>query len=401
MRMPVKSAGARLPGAVWALGLVSFFMDVSSEMIHGLLPAFLVGALGVTPFVVGLIDGAAEALAYVTKLFSGTWSDRLGRRKPLLLAGYGLAAFSKPLFPLAESALTVLGARLVDRFGKGIRGAPRDALIADVTPAEQRGAAYGLRQSMDTVGAVAGPVIAMLLLEFGGASVRTVFAWAVLPAMLAVLVLWLAVREPEARVAGEARPRGVLLRRQDLAALPRAYWSVLLAGGLLALTRGSEAFLVLRVQQQGLALALVPMALVVMNLVYSAVSYPLGWLSDRWPRRRLLWLGLVLLSVSQALLSLPGLGWTVLGIAVYGLHLGATQGVLAALVADHSPSALRGTAFGVFNLVVGLATLIAGGAIGALWTWTNPPLAFMGCAALGIVALCVLPRVLPAERPRA
>ena len=387
-----------LPGSVWALGFVSLLMDVSSEMIHGLLPAFLVGALGVTPLVVGLIDGASEALVYVTKLFSGAWSDRIGRRKPLLLAGYGLAALSKPLFPLADSALTVLGARLLDRFGKGIRGAPRDALIADVTPGEDRGAAFGLRQSMDTVGAFAGPLLAMLLMMLSGNSMRFVFSWAVLPAALAVLVLWLAVREPEARTKRAGGARGFPIRRAELAKLPAGFWSVLAVGAVLSLARGSEAFLVLRAESQGLSEALLPLTLIVMNVVYAGAAYPLGKLSDRWPRRRLLWLGLLLLAVAQGLLALPGLAWTAAGVALYGLHMGATQGVLAALIADRSPEHLRGTAFGLFNLVVGTATLLAGGLVGLLWTQGGAALAYMVCAVLAVGAFAALPLLMPRRR---
>ena len=380
----------RLPREVWALGLVSLFMDVSSEMIHGLLPVFLVGALGVTPLVVGLIDGVAEAVVYITKLFSGVWSDRIGRRKPLLLWGYGLAALSKPLFPLASSAWLVLGARLFDRFGKGIRGAPRDALIADVTPEPQRGAAYGLRQSMDTVGAFVGPLVAMGLMALYANDVRRVFAWAVVPAALCFLTIVILVREPERvvrrRGAGSIWP----IRREEMRRFGAGFWKVQLIAAVLGLARFSEAFLLLRVQGNGVPAALVPMTLIVMNVVYSIAAYPVGRLADRMSRRVLLLCSALLLLAAHAMLAVNGLLWAGIGIVLWGLHMGASQGVLSALVADCSPADLRGTAFGLFNLFAGLATLLASSCAGALWTYASPTVTFAAGALMAARAAVLL-----------
>ncbi len=374
----------RLPRDVWALGLVSLFMDVSSEMIHGLLPVFLVGALGVTPLVVGVIDGIAEAVVYVTKLFSGAWSDRIGQRKPLLLWGYGLAALSKPLFPLASTAWLVLGARLIDRFGKGIRGAPRDALIADVTLESQRGAAYGLRQSMDTVGAFVGPLIAMLLMEVYSNDIRRVFAWAVLPAAICVLTIVLAVREPGASSRTDPRPLGWPVQFEEMKRLGHSFWTLQIIAAAFGLARFSEAFLLLRVQASGLSIALVPGTLIVMNVVYAASAYPAGWLSDQLPRWLLLLLSAAILAGAQITLTQPGLLAAVAGVSLWGLHLGFSQGVLSAMVADASPSDRRGTAFGVFNLVSGLATLVASVVAGALWTLSGPAVTFAAGAVMSV-----------------
>jgi MFS family permease len=380
----------RVPPGVWALGFVSLFMDVSSEMIHGLLPLFLVTSLHASPLLVGIIDGAAEATVYVTKLFSGVWSDWIGRRKPLLLAGYGLAAFSKPLFPLADNAMTVLGARLLDRFGKGIRGAPRDALVADYTPPRDRGAAYGLRQSLDTVGAIVGPFLAIVLMKSSGGDFRAVFAWAVVPALVSVTVIIFAVREP-AMGRGEG-VRRFPIRRSELAKLGSAFWGIVVLGFLLGLARFSEAFLLLRTQLAGLPVAWAPMTLIVMNVTGALSSYPAGKLSDRWPRQRLLLIGMLILAVGQALLAAPGMACAVAGIALWGLHLGLTQGVLAALVADTALPTLRGTAFGVFNLVSGLATLCGSVLAGALWVSIGATATFAAGAALSLLLAAVLVR---------
>lgn len=380
----------RLPREVWALGLVSLFMDVSSEMIHGLLPVFLVGALGVTPLVVGLIDGVAESVVYVTKLFSGIWSDRIGRRKPLLLWGYGLAALSKPLFPLAGSAWLVLGARLFDRFGKGIRGAPRDALIADVTQESQRGAAYGLRQSMDTIGAFVGPLAAMLLMQLYANDVRRVFAWAVVPAALCLLTIVIAVREPERRQVAGGRPQGWPIRRAELQRLGRSFWLLQVIVTALGLARFSEAFLLLRVQAAGIAIGLVPATLIVMNVVYALSAYPAGRLSDRLPRASLLLVSAGVLGLAQVILAIPGLVPAVAGVVLWGLHMGFSQGVLSAMVADASPADRRGTAFGVFNLVTGGAALVASAVAGALWTLWGPTVTFGVGAGLSACAAVLL-----------
>jgi MFS family permease len=382
----------KLPAGVFALGFVSLFMDVSSEMIHALLPVFLVGTLGASVLTVGVIEGLAEGLVSVTKLFSGVISDWLGRRKPLLLAGYGLAALTKPLFPLSHSAWMVLGARLLDRFGKGIRGAPRDALVADLTAPAQRGAAYGLRQAMDTVGAILGPLLAIALMSLYAGDIRSVFAWAVLPALCSVLVIVFAVREP-AQVH-RAPLRRFPLDRQAWTRLGRPFWIVVGLGAALTLARFSEGFLILRGQQAGLATQWLPAVLIVMNLAYSASAYPLGALADRWPRRRLLAVSAVLLLLAQLLLARNGLGATAAGVVLWGLHLGASQGLLAALVADASPGPLRGSAFGLFNLLTGVATILASVIAGVLWQAFGAPAAFLAgaaCATLAAAGCLLLP----------
>ncbi len=374
-----------LPRTVWALGLVSLCMDVSSEMIHSLLPVFLVTVLGSSALAVGVIEGLAEGSALVTKTFSGALSDRLGRRKILALAGYGLGALTKPLFALATGAGLVLAARFLDRIGKGIRGAPRDALVADVTPPESRGAAYGLRQSLDTVGAFLGPLLAAGLMAATGGHFRTVFWIAVIPGGVAVAILALAVREPRAPHDATPRPS---LRWSALKDLSPAYGRVVAVGFVFTLARFSEAFLLLRAQSVGLGAAAIPLLLVVMNLVYSLTAYPAGLLSDRFGRRGLMTAGLGVLMAANLLLALAATAWEVaLGVALWGLHLGLTQGLLAALVADHAPAHLRGTAFGLFNLAGGVGLLVASVLAGSLWDHFGAPSTFLAGALLAGVAL--------------
>jgi MFS family permease len=383
------AAASRLPSGVVALGFVSLFMDVSSEMIHAALPVFLTATLGASALTLGWIEGVAEATASVTKVFAGAASDRLGRRKPFALIGYGLSAASKPLFPLAGSAGAVLFARLVDRIGKGIRGAPRDALVADLTPEAQRGAAYGLRQALDTVGAIVGPLAALALLAAYEGDFRRVFWAAAAPAGVAVAVLALAVREPAvARPAAAARAP---IRLAELARLPARYWLVVGFGGVLTLARFSEAFLVLRAHDAGLAVAAAPLALVAMNAGYAATAYPLGRLSDRG-RRPVAGFGVACLVLADLVLaSAAGRPALALGGALlWGVHMGATQGLLTAAVASAAPEDLRGTAFGVFHLLVGLAQLAASVLAGALWSLLGPGAAFAAGAALGAVALAAL-----------
>jgi MFS family permease len=387
---------SRLPAGVWMLGLVSLFMDVSSEMIHGLLPLFLTGVVGASALTLGLIEGASEGVASMLRLFSGIGSDRAGRRKPWTVAGYGLAALTKPLFPLAHSAMTVLAARFIDRVGKGIRGAPRDALIADLVPASQRGAAFGLRQSLDTVGAFTGPLLAIALMALSGNDMRFVFSIAVIPALIAVALLVLGVKEP-ARATAPAGPKPGF-NRASLQRLPHAYWLLLLATVPFTLARFSEAFLVLRAQSAGLALALAPLTLVVLNAVYGVSAYPAGKLSDRMSRTQLMVIGCLVLVASNACLALGAhLAWTFAGIMLWGLHLGLTEGLLSALIADHSPEALRGTAFGVMHFVRGLLLLAGSALAGALWQSTAGPSATFvaggGFAFAAMLALALLPRL--------
>lgn len=374
MNPPDPAHRDRLPRTVWVLGFVSLFMDVSSEIIHSLLPVFLVTVLGASAVTVGVIEGVAGATAMIVKLFSGALSDALGRRKPLALAGYALGMLSKPLFALAGTPQMVLVARFADRIGKGIRGAPRDALVADVTPASMRGAAYGLRQSLDTVGAVVGPLLAIGLMWVWANDFRAVFLVAILPGLLAVGLLWVGVHED----APVIRPKGQFpLHREQLRKLQRPFWEIVAVGVLFTLARFSEAFLILHAENKGLPLAAVPLVLVVLNVAYSASSYPFGKLSDRVDRRYLLLAGMAVLLVADTVLALAT-SWplVLLGVAVWGLHLGMTQGLLSALVADTAPAHLRGTAFGMFNLCCGLATLVASIVAGLCWEAVGPMLTF-------------------------
>ncbi len=376
----------RLPKGVVALGLVSLTMDMSSEMIHSLLPVFLVTVLGASAMSVGFIEGIAEATASIAKVFSGVLSDWFGRRKPLVLLGYGMAALTKPLFPLATGIGAVLTARFLDRIGKGIRGAPRDALIADITPAAQRGAAYGLRQTMDTVGAFAGPLAAMGLMAASHDNFRLVFWMAVAPAVVCVLLIAFGVEEPEA-TRPAAQPR-FPITRENLARLSSRFWWVVAFAAVLTLARFSEAFLLLRAQNVGLAATWVPMILIVMNVVYAASAYPFGRFSDNGSRRVLLVWGVLFLIAADITLALAANVWAVgLGAAIWGLHMGATQGLLSALVADAAPADLRGTAFGVFNLLSGVALLAASVIAGGLWTLLGPAMTFYAGAAFSAIAL--------------
>jgi len=377
---------ASLPRGIWALGFVSLLMDVSSEMIHSLLPIFLVTTLGASMLVVGLLEGLAEAIALIVKVFSGTLSDWWGRRKPLAVAGYALGALAKPLFALATTTGWVVAGRLIDRVGKGIRGAPRDALVADLAPPGQQGAAFGLRQSLDTVGAFLGPLFAIGLMLLWANDFRAVFWVAVIPAVLSVVVLLVFVKEP-----GTAPPRHARVNpisRENLRRLPAAFWWVVALGAVVTLTRFSEAFLVLRAQQGGLPMAWAPVVLIAMNVVYSAAAYPFGKLADRMDARRLLALGLLPLIAADVMLATTGSGallWG--GIALWGLHMAMTQGLLATMVARTAPSELRGTAFGFFNLASGVMLLAASVLAGWLWDRWGPEATFGGGAAVAVLAL--------------
>ncbi|MGB0127590.1 MAG: MFS transporter [Rhodocyclaceae bacterium] len=383
-----KAGRPAIPAAIWALGFVSLLMDISSEIIHSLLPVFLVTGLGASALVVGLIEGAAEATALIVKVFSGVLSDWWGRRKPLAVLGYGLGALSKPLFALASGPGLVLGARLIDRVGKGIRGAPRDALVADLTPPAIRGAAFGLRQSLDTVGAFLGPLLAMGLMLAWSNDFRAVFWVAIIPGFLAVALLAFGVKEPE-RPPGQ--PAVNPIRRDNLRRLPGAYWWVVAIGGLLTLARFSEAFLILRAQQGGLALAFAPLVLIAMNLVYALAAYPFGRLADRMDHGRLLVAGLVVLIGADAALAYSN-HWTWVwgGITLWGLHLGITQGLMATMVADTAPANLRGTAYGFFNLVGGIAMLLASALAGLLWDRYGAEQTFVAGGVFSVAALAAL-----------
>ena len=377
-----------IPTGVWALGFVSLLMDVSSEMIHSLLPVFMVTTLGISVFAVGLIEGAAEATALIVKVFSGALSDYWGKRKPLAIVGYGLGALSKPLFALAGSAGQIVGARLMDRVGKGVRGAPRDALVADITPPELRGAAFGLRQSLDTVGAFLGPLLAMGLMLLWANDFRAIFWAATVPAFLCVALLVVGVQEP---ARGAVTPRTNPISHANLARLGAAYWWVVGIGAVFTLARFSEAFLVLRVQQGGLGLAWTPLVLIAMNLVYAIGAYPLGKLADKTSHTKLLACGLALLIGADALLAYSNRGAAVwAGIALWGLHMAMTQGLLATMVAATAPADLRGTAYGFFNLVSGLAMLLASVLAGLLWDRLGASFTFLAGIVFSVVALGLL-----------
>ncbi len=379
---------SRIPASIWALGFVSLLMDVSSELIHSLLPVFMVTALGASAFAVGLIEGAAEATALIVKVFSGALSDYLGRRKPLAVLGYGLGALSKPLFALASTSSMVLAARLIDRVGKGIRGAPRDALVADIAPQALRGAAFGLRQSLDTVGAFLGPLLAMALMVLWANDFRAVFWMAVIPAALSVLLLIFGVREPEQRRVENGRNP---IRQKNLRRLSGAYWWVVGIGAAFTLARFSEAFLILRALQGGLPIAATPLVLIGMNLVYALSAYPFGKLSDSASHVKLLTWGLALLIAADLVLAWSNhWGWIWAGISLWGLHLGITQGLLATMVADVAPADLRGTAYGFFNLISGVAMLLASVLAGLLWDNFGAPFTFIAGAVFSALALAAM-----------
>ena len=364
---PLLSTVRALPLGVWALGFGSMFMDISSELIHSLLPVFMVTTLGASMVTIGILEGVAEATAALTKVFSGALSDYLGKRKFLLVSGYALAALTKPVFPLATTIGWVFGARFVDRIGKGIRGAPRDALIADIAPSQLRGAAYGLRQALDSLGALIGPLLAVGGMIWFANDIRAVLWVAVLPAVIAVALLIAFVREPEHGATGRAV--ALPLHPVEIRRLPRRYWLVVLLGGLFTLARFSEAFLVLRAQDVGLSLGLVPLVMIVMNVFYAGLAYPAGAAADRFRPRTLLLIGLALLVAADLLLATATAPLAAfIGAALWGLHMAFTQGLFAKLVADNAPAELRGTAFGVFNLVSGGALLLASVVAGALWS---------------------------------
>jgi MFS family permease len=377
-----------MPAGVWVLGFVSLLMDISSEMIHSLLPLFMVKALGASALTVGLIEGLAEATALIVRIFSGTLSDYLGRRKGLTVFGYALGTFSKPLFALAQSAGFILGARLLDRLAKGIRGAPRDALLTDLTPPAIRGAAFGLRQSLDTVGAFIGPLLGALLMLLWANDFRAVFWFAVIPGVASVALLVFGLREP-ARSSSTKRENPI--RRGNLRQLDASYWRVVGLGAVFTLARFSEAFLVLRAMQCGIPLALIPLVMAEMSLVYSLSAWPFGRLSDRMSHRRLLALGLaVLIAADLVLASCEHWGVVLAGVALWGLHMGITQGLLSAMVSKTAPEKLRGTAFGFFHVVSGLAMLLASVAAGLLWDRLGAPATFLAGALFCIAALIAL-----------
>ena len=397
-RTPEVAAGWRaLPTGIWALGFGSLFMDVSSELIHSLLPVFMVTTLGASMVTVGFIEGVAEATAAIMKVFSGALSDYLGKRKLLMVFGYALGAFTKPIFPLAPTVAWVFGARFFDRVGKGIRGAPRDALVADITPHRLRGAAYGLRQALDSLGALLGPLLAVAFMVRFANDIRRAMWFAVVPAFLTVALLVLYVREPE-RAAGDGGS-GKPLTLADLRRLPLRYWLVVGLGGFFTLARFSEAFLVLRAQDIGLGLAYVPVVMIVMNVFYAGGAYPAGAAADRVRPRTLLLLGMSLLILADMALAFASSPLVVfVGAALWGLHMALTQGLLSKLVADTAPAELLGTGFGMFNLVSGLALLLASVIAGSLWSAFGAAATFLASAAFAAVAAVGLLAAPPSPR---
>lgn len=386
--MTTKNIGStlrRIPTGIWMLGFVSMLMDISSEMVHSLLPMFMMGTLGASAVMVGLIEGLAESTALIVKVFSGALSDYLGKRKGLALFGYALGALTKPLFAIASSTGIVLTSRLLDRVGKGIRGAPRDAMVADLAPSDLRGAAFGLRQSLDTIGAFLGPLVAVCLMLLWANDFRKVFWVAVIPGLLAVALLFFGVREPERH---QHDKRSNPIRRENLKRLTAPYWGVVGIGAVFTMARFSEAFLVLRAQQGGIPIALVPLVMVAMNLIYATSAYPFGKLSDRMSHTRLLALGLIVLIAADLVLAIND-HWTVVlaGVALWGVHMGITQGLLATMVADTAPADLRGTAYGVFNLMSGIAMLVASVVAGLLWDRFGASSTFYAGAGFCIAAM--------------
>lgn len=375
----------KLPKGIWALGFVSMFMDSSSELVHSLLPIFMATTLGVSMVTIGIVEGFAEAAAAITKVFSGVISDYFRKRKFLAVVGYGLAAITKPIFPLATSIGWVFGARFVDRVGKGIRGAPRDALVAEIAPVQLRGAAYGLRQALDSVGAFVGPLLAVAFMIWFANDIKAVLWVAVLPAFIAVFLLIVGVNEPES--LDHAAAHRNLLTLNNAKRLRLRYWLVVALGAVFTLARFSEAFLILRAQDVGLAIGYVPVIMIVMNVVYSIFAYPAGAAADRISARTLLLMGLVILFIADIVLAIaasPGIA--LLGSAFWGLHMALTQGLLSKLVADTAPADLRGTAFGIFNLVSGGALLLASVIAGSLWSMFGASATFIAGASFAAFA---------------
>lgn len=378
----------KLPAGIWALGFVSLFMDISSELIHSLLPIFMMTTLGASVIAIGFIEGIAEAAASITKVFSGIISDYIRKRKVLAIVGYGLAAITKPLFPLATTISWVFSARFIDRIGKGIRGAPRDALVADITPPNQRGAAYGLRQALDSAGAFIGPLTAVVLMFCFVNDIRKVLRIAVIPAFIAMAVLIFGVHEPERpKTSNLAENRFFSFR--GTGRLPYRYWLILGLNSIFTLARFSEAFLILRARSVGLAVGFVPAIMIVMNAVYALTAYPAGILTDRIRPRIMLAAGLAVLIFADIILASASTPFPVfIGAALWGLHMGLTQGLFSKLVADHAPMRLRGTAFGIFNLATGIALLTASAIAGLLWSVVGAQATFM--AGAGFTALAFI-----------
>jgi len=396
LNAPIERRRPVIPKTIWMLGFVSLFTDMSSEIVHSLLPLLLATGLGASATIIGLIEGSAEALVMVTKVFSGYLSDAIGKRKPLVLFGYGLAAIVKPIFPIADSVWLFTTARMLDRFGKGVRGAPRDAMVSELVPPEIRGASFGLRQSMDTVGAVLGPLLAVGLLWLTTNNINLVLWVAVIPGFIAVFLLFTFVPEPNSSNTKSAR---LPISREGLKQLGRPFWRLVFVGSLIALARFSEAFLILRASDLHLPLTYIPLVLVVMSIIYALSAYPAGKLSDRMPRHHLLALGMALLTLACFALAIAKTYWMLFaGISLWGLHMGFSQGILASMVADTANETYRGTAFGVFNLVSGLGLLLASGIAGVLWDHAGPSATFIFGAVVSILSVLVVLLFSPAQK---
>ena len=381
------STRPRLPRNVWILGFVSLLMDLSSEIYHSLLPAFVTIVLGLPATALGAIDGVAEATASFAKLASGRLSDRSLKRKPWVVAGYGLAALSKPLFPLATSAPTVMVARFADRIAKGIRGSPRDAMIADETAPEIRGRAFGLRQALDTAGALLAPLVAIGLMAWFASDIRMVYWIAIVPAACSSLLALVALREPEQHLAP--------LKRSPFFAgfkeLDKETKRLLQVGFLCTLARVSEAFLILKGIDIGLSEAMSPLTLAVFNLAYVALAYPAGALSDRMSPRQILLAGMAVLILGNIVLAETGsFAGLLLGVALWGAHMALTQGIFSRMIADSAPEHLRATSFGAFWFVTGIATLLASVLAGNLWDSAGSSAVFFSSAAIAAAALAML-----------
>lgn len=382
----IQSTKDKLPKEIWILGFVSLFTDVSSEIVHGLLPVFLVSVLAASYTTVGIVEGLGEGTALLFKIISGPLSDRLKNRKSLVLLGYALGALSKPLFAIAPSSFVVMGARIFDRMGKGIRGAPRDALIADITPDSLRGGAFGLRQSLDTVGAFVGPLLAILLMYTLNGNFRLIFWLAAVPGLLSVGLIVFGLQEPETNSANKKS-----LSLKDLRNFNKAFWFVCTLGAILQMARFSEAFLILRAKDYGLSFGWAPVVLVVMNIVYALTAYPAGEWSDRGGRKKIILIGFLVLVLADLALGLGNnLFWVFGGVALWGLHLGLTQGILAALVADTCPREYRGTAYGFFNLFSAVALILGGPLAGFLWDKFGAVATFLFSAGIAVFCLILL-----------
>lgn len=393
-----KARAEKLPLTVWVLGFASLLTDVSTELIHSILPNFMSSVLHASFIDIGLIEGLAETVASILKIFSGAWSDRIGKRKGLLLLGYGLSALVKPLFLFANSVLIVLIARLADRVGKGIRSAPRDALVADVTSSGNRGAAYGLRQSLDTVGAVVGPLVALALMWLTQSNYQLAFAIALIPAFAVVFLLYFGVKEPEHKsVLSADRLFDAKLLTELKTKMPPSFYLLVATVLLFSLANSSDAFLILKARECGMSIATCPLVLVAINISYALSAYPAGILSDRLGHGPLLTVAFFLYAITYLGFAFAGEQTVMLLLClVYGLYLGLSQGVLSALVSQLTPAHLRGTAFGIVNFAVGLALLPASLLTGILYQHFGAAVAFVTCAVIAMLAALILALQLPA-----